>query len=65
MNLLKYGDTIGIISPSWVANQNDYEKYAIGIERLGFQVKFGYIYEDTYKYTDPWTRQSGNPHTGS
>ncbi len=37
MNLLKYGDTIGIISPSWVANQNDYEKYAKGIERLGFQ----------------------------
>ncbi len=35
MNLLKYGDTIGIISPSWVANQNDYERYAKGIERLG------------------------------
>lgn len=35
MNLLKYGDVIGIISPSWVANQNDYEKYAKGIERLG------------------------------
>ncbi len=52
MNLLKHGDTIGIISPSWVANQNDYEKYAKGIERLGFQVKFGKnIYKDTYKYT--------------
>ncbi len=35
MNLLKHGDTIGIISPSWVANQNDYEKYAKGIEKLG------------------------------
>lgn len=41
MNLLKHGDTIGIISPSWVANQNDYEKYAKGIEKLGFRVKFG------------------------
>lgn len=52
MNLLKYGDTIGMISPSWVANQKDYEKYANGIERLGFQVKFGRnIYKDTYKYT--------------
>ena len=50
--MLKYGDTIGIISPSWVANQNDYEKYAKGIERLGFQVRFSKnIYKDTYKYT--------------
>lgn len=40
MNLLKYGDVIGIISPSWVANQKDYEKYAEGIERLGFQVNY-------------------------
>ena len=52
MNTLKYGDTIGIISPSWVADQSDYEKYAKGIEKLGFQVKFGRnIYKDTYRYT--------------
>lgn len=52
MNLLKCGDVIGIISPSWVANQNDYEKYAKGIESLGFQVKFGKnIYKNTYKFT--------------
>lgn len=52
MDLLKYGDTIGIISPSWVADRNDYGKYAKGIEGLGFQVKFGKnIYKDTYKYT--------------
>ena len=52
MNLLKHGDTIGIISPSWVANQNDYEKYAKGIEKLGFHVKFGKnSYKDTYQYT--------------
>ena len=50
MNLLKHGDTIGIISPSWVANQSDYEKYAKGIEKLGFHIKFGKnIYKDTYK----------------
>ena len=52
MNTLKHGDTIGIISPSWVADRKDYEKYAKGIERLGFQIKFGKnIYKDTYKYT--------------
>ena len=52
MNLLKKGDTIGIISPSWVADRNDYAKYAEGIERLGFRVKFGRnIYKDTYRYT--------------
>lgn len=52
MNLLKHGDTIGIISPSWAANQSDYEKYAKGIEKLEFHVKFGKnIYKDTYKYT--------------
>lgn len=52
MNTLKPGDTIGIISPSWVADKNDYAKYAKGIESLGFQVKFGKnIYKDTYRYT--------------
>ena len=52
MNTLKQGDTIGIISPSWVADKDDYEKYAKGIERLGFQIKFGKnIFKDTYKYT--------------
>lgn len=49
MITLKPGDTIGIISPSWVANKNDYERYAKGIERLGFQIKFGKnIYKDDY-----------------
>ena len=52
MNLLKRGDVIGIISPSWVADKADYERYAKGIEELGFQVRFGKnIYKDTYKYT--------------
>lgn len=51
-NTLKQGDTIGIISPSWVADKSDYEKYARGIEQLGFQVKLGRnIYKDTYRYT--------------
>lgn len=52
MNTLKHGDTIGIISPSWVADKNEYEKYVKGIERLGFHVKLGKnIYKDTYKFT--------------
>lgn len=52
MNTLKQGDTIGIISPSWVADKSDYEKYAAGLECLGFRVKFGKnIYKDTYRYT--------------
>lgn len=52
MNTLKQGDTIGIISPSWVAEKTDYEKYAKGLEQLGFQVRFGKnIYKDTYQYT--------------
>ena len=36
MITLKPGDIIGIISPSWGANKNDFERYAKGIERLGF-----------------------------
>lgn len=52
MDLLKYGDTIGLISPSWVANRDDYEKYAKGIEELGFRVKLGKnICKDTWNYT--------------
>lgn len=52
MNTLKYGDTIGIICPSYVADKNDYEKYKRGIEKLGFKVKFGKnIYRDTDRYT--------------
>lgn len=52
MSTLKHGDTIGIISPSWVADKSDYEKYVKGIEGLSFQVKLGKnIYKDTYKYT--------------
>lgn len=52
MNLLKPGDTIGIIAPSWVANRDDYEKYARGLETLGFRVKFANnIYRDTWQYT--------------
>lgn len=52
MNTLKYGDTIGIISPSWVADKDAYGRYVKGLERLGFQVRLGKnIYKDTYKYT--------------
>lgn len=52
MNILKQGDTIGIICPSYVADKNDYEKYKSGIEKLGFKVKLGKnIYKDTNRYT--------------
>lgn len=52
MNLLKPGDAIGIIAPSWVADPNDYARYANGIEKLGFHVRFGKnIYKDTWKHT--------------
>lgn len=52
MNTLKQGDTIGIISPSWVADENEYNRYKKGIEKLGFQVKFGNnIYKNTFRYT--------------
>ena len=52
MSMLKYGDTIGIICPSYVADKNDYEKYRRGIEKLGFKVKLGEnIYKDTDRYT--------------
>lgn len=52
MITLRHGDTIGIISPSWVANKKDYENYTRGIEELGFQVKLGKnIYKDTYRFT--------------
>lgn len=48
MNTLKYGDTIGIISPSWVADKDAYGRYVKGLERLGFQVRLGKnIYKDT------------------
>lgn len=50
--MLKYGDTIGIISPSHVADPRGYETYINGIERLGFRVKTGEnLYKDTYGYT--------------
>lgn len=52
MDLLKPGNTIGIIAPSWVANRDDYKKYTSGLEALGFHVKFGSnIYRDTWRYT--------------
>ncbi len=52
MSTLEHGDTIGIISPSWVADKNDYIKYIDGIAKLGFRVRLGEnIYKDTYRYT--------------
>ncbi len=51
MDTLKYGDTIGIISPSSVADKSKYQKYIKELETLGFRVKAGKnLYKDTYKY---------------
>ena len=49
--LLKPGDTIGIISPSHIAGENDYNKIMKTIENMGFRVKFGEnIFKNTYGY---------------
>ena len=51
MYTIKDGDVIGIVTPSWVADREDYARYASGLEKLGFRVKFGKnIYRDTYGY---------------
>lgn len=51
MNTLKYGDTIGIISPSWVADKDAYGRYVKWLERLGFQARLGKnIYKDPMQY---------------
>lgn len=48
---IKQGDTIGIFSPSHVAEVARYEKIRDNIERMGFKVKFGKnIFNDTYEY---------------
>ena len=43
------GDTIGIISPSHIANEKEYNKIIHTIEQLGFRVKLG---KNIYKNTD-------------
>ena len=48
---LSAGDTIGIICPSHIAQEADYERIAGVIEQLGFRVKLGEnIYRDTCGY---------------
>ncbi len=49
--LLKPGDTIGIVSPSHVADRDEYQTYVRGLEGLGLRVKLGgHIYRDTWGY---------------
>lgn len=51
MEVLKRGDTIGVVSPSAVADRNKYHACIKGIEALGFRVKAGKnLYKDTYQY---------------
>lgn len=48
---LKYGDTIGIISPCHFAEKERYQNFINGIENLGFTVKEGRnLYKRTYGY---------------
>jgi len=49
--LLKIGDTIGVISPSHIAGEADYQKIAKTLESMGFSVKLGdNIFKNTYGY---------------
>ena len=48
---IKLGDTIGIVSPSHIAEKERYQKIIRGINNLGFNVKVGNnLYKDTYGY---------------
>ena len=51
VNKLKYGDKIGIISPSSVAEKERYQKIFFGIKSIGFDIVEGKnLYKDTYGY---------------
>lgn len=51
-NKLSLGDTIGIISPSHIAERDTYEKIISEIEHLGFHVKTGNnLYKSSYGYS--------------
>lgn len=48
---LTYGDTIGVVSPSHVAERERYRPMLEGLRKLGFHVKEGKnLYRDTYGY---------------
>ena len=48
---LTYGDTIGVVSPSHVAERERYWPMLEGLRKLGFPVKEGKnLYRDTYGY---------------
>lgn len=50
-NLLKTGDTIGIVSPSHVADKDQYSKYIGTLKSIGFSVKESEnLYKNTYGY---------------
>jgi len=50
-NKLHYGDTIGIIAPCYVALEETYASFLVGLHKLGFVVKTGRnLYRSTYGY---------------
>jgi len=50
-NRLRPGDTIGLIAPSHVAREADYQQIVKAVETLGFRAKLGAnIFKDTHGY---------------
>lgn len=49
---LKYGDTIGLVSPSHIADRDKYERIISILRAKGFKVKIGKnLYKNTYGYS--------------
>lgn len=50
--LLKKGDTIGLIAPSWVQTKEGFAPVIEGLQQKGFQVKVGEnFYKDTWQFS--------------
>lgn len=48
---LKYGDTIGVISPCYAYSEENIAGALAGLAQMGFSVKLGeHVYKDTYGY---------------
>ncbi len=49
---LNYGDTIGLVSPSHIADPDRYERIIFILKNRGFSVKIGKnLYKRTYGYS--------------
>ncbi len=60
---LTYGDTIGVVSPSHVAERERYWPMLEGLRKLGFHVKEGKIF--TGIPMDTWLRSRSGPTTST